>query len=71
MTSRSSESTPSAKLPVGTRVKVWPGTLEGRWYLATTVSEPKALGGTEGVYVRSDAGGTDFLALSHVRRLGW
>lgn len=59
------------ELPVGTRVRAWPGTLEGRWYLATTITELRVLGGVEGVYVRSDEGRTDFIALSHVRRLGW
>jgi hypothetical protein len=57
-------------LPIGTRVKVWPGTLEGRSYAATTLSEPRVMGDTEGVYVRSDTGGTDFIALTHVKKEG-
>lgn len=66
---------PSDRLPaVGDRVRVWPGSRDGRSYLATALtgvvtSDNGFFGGQPMVRVEKDSGGTDYITPSHVEVL--
>lgn len=52
-------------LPIGTWVRCWPGTREGRYVLGRVIAEP--VGGI--ARVEFVLGGSDYIALSHIERV--
>jgi hypothetical protein len=57
-------------LRAGQRVRCWPGSRTGGSYLATTIADCSVWSDsrTPVIRVEKDAGGTDYLALTHVAR---
>lgn len=54
----------------GERVRCWPGSLEGRSYLAEVISDGIVeFGGQHCYRICKDDGGTDYIAATHVRSL--
>lgn len=54
----------------GEKVRCWPGTLSGRHYLAEVISDGVVMfGGTRCYRIRKEDGGTDYMAVTHVRPL--
>jgi len=56
-----------SEITKGERVRCWPGSRDGRHYLAEVISDGVVeFGGTKCYRIRKDDGGTDYLAATHV-----
>lgn len=52
-------------------VRYWPGTRPGRTAVATVISDGVVpFGGTDCLRIKQEDGGTDYIAITHVEKLG-